>query len=295
MSLVETKIKKLSKKKTPLCETLVALNSDTKELTLAKWSIKKYNHQCLGCNQPLCLSKPKEYRDYFSHYPGSDSCIYKDLDKYSSWEHIPDKIKHDLGVNTLKAILESRKEIQIIRHCATGHCNYLETFKLEQINTDTLFVKEYVIEYLNENKETKNIKADLARVENGAVKEIYEIYNTHRTKEVSRPSHIPWYEFDSEDLKELYSDDFFPKKNIVDLYCIRDIIKCDGCVAQELFELEELNKKRKEYEKHLSKLELKIQYNPTNEFWKSLKTYLIENKRLKPKQLECLYRNYNVL
>lgn len=268
-----------------------AINIETGEYSLADYAIKSYNYKCPCCNQRLKLRKGDHNRHHFAHYPQEIECNYYDVSLSQKYKHIHEGQLHITAKHTLKKILESDKEIVILRRCATGQCDNKTVIKLEEPSRDTLFVIEHQMQFDN-----RTIRPDLVKIENFEVKEIYEIYDTSQTKEINRPN-IDWYEFRAEEIISIYNDNNYKRSQRIILYCKRHIIKCDTCVkTEELLLLDkrkeekESREKKEKYEKNLARIELKLEYNPSNEFLNSLKSQLIKKGVLSDKQLKCLYK-----
>lgn len=281
-----------------------AINMETGEYSLANYAIKSYNYKCPCCNQKVILRKGDHNKHHFAHYPTDKECKYYNVLESKEYEYLHEGLTHLSAKWTLKKILESGKEIEIIRRCATGQCDSQTVFVLKENNMDTVYVAEHVMSF-----ENKKIRPDVVRIENYQVKEIYEIHDTNPTKEINRPNDIDWYEFKAEDILNNYNDNFYEKSKKRILFCKRSIIKCNRCIEAEKIELKRRNiqqeindkiflekeEKDKLYNKYLERLNLKIQYSPDNLFFISLKNQLITKKYLSEKQVYYLYKNNNVL
>jgi hypothetical protein len=82
---------------------------------------------------------------------------------------------------------------------------------------------------------------DVALVENGKIKHIFEIYHTHRTSENSRPPHIPWVEIEAQPFINYINTTSDTELRI---QCMRDFI-C-GCCVLDNERMEAIENERRE-------------------------------------------------
>jgi DNA repair exonuclease SbcCD ATPase subunit len=233
----------------------LAINEQTGRPALAQYckrNIKGVGREvyiCIGCGEILILKKSPEnkIKDHFAHKPSDDrTCIYRDknIAELSRDEKLKyDERKHQLSIVALKSMLEKRYKIQPVRRCsALNGCknNVSEITDLEPDKSDTEYVAGYQYMF-NEKK----IIIDLARIDGGELKYIFEIYDTHRTDEGNRPDKIEWFEFNADEVidkdNELESKNFIVGDNAlaINIRCRREIFKCDDCELAERKEIEE--------------------------------------------------------
>jgi hypothetical protein len=236
-------------------ETRGAFDRETKCYILANDAVKNRSYICINkeCKEDLILCKGDIIRPYFRHKNKNiDTHINDDLntEDRDTTTHINDDLNtedrdttthinddpntkdrdtttHRHAEELLKSILEKKISLTIERKC--NRCNAIVLYGPDTLTFDDSLPKEpivkieYEFEYNNSRK-----KADIAQFDkNEAIHVIYEIYNTHKTDENSRPE--TWFEIDAKVLIETVSS-----LNIdsLTLQCIRKA-DCD-CKEKEL-------------------------------------------------------------
>jgi len=262
-----------------------AINMETGEYSLAQYAIKSFKYRCPCCDQQLKLRKGNHNRHHFAHYSQEVECKFYDVLSAHKYESIHEGYVHKTAKKTLKTMLQSGKKIKVLRRCATGQCSCYVNMELEELTADTVFVEEYTMTHDNHL-----IRPDLVRIEHGIVKEIYELFDTNQTREENRPT-MQWYEFKANEILDTFNFETYSQQNQVILFCQRPIIKCQKCVQAEDAILKRVRDQDEVYNKHLNQLEKKLTYNPSNEFWLSLRNQLVKKRMLSDKQIQCLYRN----
>ena len=187
---------------------LGALQVDNNEYTLPFKAEKNTNYKCIGCQQKVILKKGSIRKCHFAHYSQSN-CVY--------YEHPNESEIHKEAKYKLASWLKEHKPIKFIWMCCKtrydgNSCGTHESAGMEHdikydVN-DTI-----VIEYRDINN--KYI-ADVAIINEGKVKYIFEIKNTHSTTTDVRPE--PWFEINAQEILE----DENNEEGDIYLTCIRN-------------------------------------------------------------------------
>lgn len=172
---------------------------------------KDKSYKCAECDQRVILRKGEIRRPHFAHYSKRE-CSY--------YEHPNESQIHKDAKYRMAEILKKKSDISIGWQCQNAKCigsNYNET---------SIIYKEgdgVIIEY--RNPEGKYI-ADIALINNGKPRYIFEIKNTHAT---TTPRPEPWFEIDAKELFEDYNLDV----NNYSFDCVRrnTMRECLGCQA----------------------------------------------------------------
>jgi len=187
---------------------LGAINKLTKKYVYPVIANKKNKYMCPDCNKTLIFCHGKIIKPYFRHKADTSSCTYYDKPSES-------QIHKDAKM-LLKKLLETQ-DLIFKKKCS--ECNVHKEHKIKKIKKSHIEL-EYRFEY-----DGKKI-ADVARVKDGEIKYIFEIYHTHKTDEKNRPE--PWFEINALKLIEAANSD----TDIEIIKCLRNNI-CKKCKRQK--------------------------------------------------------------
>jgi ankyrin repeat protein len=144
-------------------------------------------YKCTECNESLIPKRGSKRRWHFAHYSGS-SCkatndsieISSDISKTGGESN-----NHKQAKFVLFELLKHKQPITIVgSKCKTSHCNtFLPGATIKHLENDTVHM-EYTIP-------KSEFRADIAVVNNGNIRYIFEILHTSETK-TDRPD--PWFE-----------------------------------------------------------------------------------------------------
>ena len=156
---------------------------------------KKNEFCCPDCSTDVILRQGKIKIWHFAHRAGS-KCGY--------FDNPSEGAIHKEAKYILANLLDIKKDIFIEKRCSSGYCpfnGYCEPIKI----TSNEFYKNAIIyndnKYFNYNG--KKIKPDIGvccKISN-ELKYIFEIVNTHKTKECDRPE--PWCEIFAKKIMEI--------------------------------------------------------------------------------------------
>lgn len=107
-------------------------------------------------------------------------------------------------------------------------CKKNTQYNIPRLNNESKIITEYRFKYNGNN----NI-ADLVYLKNDKIINIYEIYHTHKTKEIRRPE--PWFEFNATNIINM-SD-----KDEIAIDCLRNKY-CDDCIYMRDLKKNDLKK-----------------------------------------------------
>lgn len=237
------KIKIVEEKKQ--CPNLGALIQNTETYVLAEKADKNVIYVCPDCGDKLFLKKGEIRVAHFSHYKKDNPCTY--------YTHPSESQIHKDAKLLLKYLLENKK-VCIKQDCIK--CKVIKNFNIEEKNDNVDIKLEYKF-----NLNDKIKFADVGYAMDGKLKYIFEIYNTHLTKESDRPE--PWFEIEAKGLINNYKDE----NNDVNINCIRKK-KCFDCIEKKRLLKENIEKKviklNKEYINNKPKLFLDAKYKLVN-------------------------------
>lgn len=198
-----------------------AINKTSKEREALLFADKKNSYMCPDCNKDVIFKKGKIKKAHFAHKASEIKCTFYDK---PSETHI-----HKEAKILMKSLLDNKKELHFYRKCSD--CDEHKNIDIHY-NDNMKAVIEYKFNYNDSNR-----SADVALVDDNNIKYIFEICNTHKTKECNRPE--PWVEIDAEELiKNINENDDY------NIECIREYI-CDECNEKRTIEI---NKKLLEAE-----------------------------------------------
>lgn len=188
---------------------LGAINKCTKQYCCAKLADKKEEYMCPECTKDLIIRQGTKRIHHFAHYKEDNPCNY-----YNN----PNETQiHKDAKLALKQILETGIKLKIIRKCCSCECDIYDwdVPKLKHCN----IVIEHRFDFNNVLK-----IADLAALYQNNIYTIFEIYNSHKTINDTRPE--PWFEFDAKDILNNINIEN------IELKCIRKE-KCDDCLQKQ--------------------------------------------------------------
>jgi hypothetical protein len=197
-----------------------AINKHTLQYVLPDKGTKTHKYICPDCNKDLILCKGKIKKAYFRHkVDKKDPCTYY-TNPTETQIHKDAKLR-------LKELIKT-KNLKLNRYCC--NCKNTKQHCIPEICEKSEICIEHKFEYNESNK-----FADVAFLKDGNIIQIYEICQTHKTKEKDRPE--PWFEFNAGDIIEL------SKKEDNDLFinCVRDKY-CDECMYMENLKINDLEK-----------------------------------------------------
>ncbi len=224
-----------------------AINKITDDYEYPRIASKTNKYKCPCCEKDVIFRNGKIKQPHFAHYKSESPCHYYDRPNET-------QIHKDAKL-LMKSLLDDKKNICILRNC--NHCeqrverdggfeeNIFDCISNDDYSENTHAVIEHRFHYNNSNK-----SADVALVENGVVKYIFEICYKNKTSEENRPE--PWFEFNAEDLiSKINSGEIIDEDGNVNIECIRNY-KCDFCIEFE-------EKQRLHYENFIKEQERREQ------------------------------------
>ncbi len=224
MSSDEAVAPKLSKikKKTSRTNNLInlgAINKKTKTYETPLFADKKNKYYCPDCCQDVILKQGEIRRYHFAHKAEISDKQTNPDGGCNYYNHPGESQIHKHAKELLKVALE-RKKCKISRACMA--CGEELVFDLPKPKkTD-----EVRVECAFEWSEGARKVADVAIVDKDEfMMFIFEVCNTHKTKEEDRPEDVPWYELDALSLIEAIEES---GENVFNVKCIRKKV-CDLC------------------------------------------------------------------
>lgn len=184
---------------------LGAIDKKTLKYVSPNIALKINDYMCPDCKCNVILRQGCIRPKHFAHHKSSKSCMY--------YTHPTESQIHKDAKYLMKMIIEMGIPLTFTFNCQK--CKNNETLLHPIHPRDALVYLEYKFEY-NGSK-----IADVAVVNNNKPVCIYEIYNTHKTKETNRPD--PWFEIDANDLLAKVIDN-----QPLQLECIRERY-CSKC------------------------------------------------------------------
>ena len=207
-----------------------AINKATDKYENPKWANKENNYMCPGCKRDVIFRKGQINRVHFAHKVSEHPCEYYDK---------PNEAQiHKDAKNALKAILESGAEITVERKCSENDCFKKDTFEIPKVSEKSNIVMEH--RFIHRG----NKIADVAYLENKEILVIFEILNTHATKEMDRTGE--WFEFNAIDV--INANDklvFNCQRKLLCPKCQKHHNEAKARWEKETFEREQQNEKEK--------------------------------------------------
>ena len=198
-----------------------ALKKNTSDYVFPSQATKKCEYLCPSCGNDIIFRCGTINTPHFAHQKNS-GCTYYDHPTESDIHRAESEI-HKEAKRMLKKLIDDKHNIIVQRKYDC--CG--------KIQTDlTLNTFEYITaqeEYSFTNQDNQIRYADVGLLENGELKYIFEICNTHKTDE-KRQTNYKWCEIDA----FKFIDDTINKRNLNDdgviiITCIRTI-KCRECL-----------------------------------------------------------------
>jgi len=135
---------------------------------------KGLDYICPQCEASVIIRKGDIKQHHFAHKPGKRDCKF--------YDHPGEGAIHKMTKYIIADLLSKGKIKKIVRSCPSG-CNFEE--KLEYEEGD-----EVVVEHRVNDK----CIVDVAVINNGTLKYVFEICDTHKT---TRETPEPWFEIDA--------------------------------------------------------------------------------------------------
>ena len=162
---------------------LGAIETGTNKYVSPTEASKGKHYTCIECNMKVILKKGPIRKAHFAHYSQTNICSY--------YDHPNESQIHKDAKMLMAKLLTDKKRIQFVWYCDYPQCHKTlsNTYELQEM--PSIMHKEgdeIKMEY--RDKDNKWV-ADIAIVNNGDVRYIIEIKNTHATT-TARPE--PWYE-----------------------------------------------------------------------------------------------------
>lgn len=134
---------------------------------------------CPGCGECVIVKKGDIKAHHFSHKPGERECKF--------YEHPGEGEIHKMVKHIVAFLLKQRKIKKVVRSCPSGPSGKCTTFE-ERIEYEE--GDEVMIEYRVSDK----CIVDVAIINKGKLKYVFEICDTHKT---IRETPEPWFEIDA--------------------------------------------------------------------------------------------------
>jgi len=189
--------------------SLGAINKLTGEYVYPKIANKKDEYICPECNKDLILVKGEIRVHHFRHKVDTKTPCNHYNKPTETQIHKDAKI-------LLKTLLERKIPISFIRKCC--ECASDSIWKLPEIKDNSFIKLEHRFEFNGQKI------ADVAWLNDDKLYCIFEICNTHKTRNENRPE--PWFEIDAETLITNANDDSL---TLLEVSCIRRQIICGKC------------------------------------------------------------------
>jgi hypothetical protein len=212
-----------------------AIEADTNKFILPQFGLKGIHYKCFDktCKMPVikvaCYVRQDGTKiyDYFRHINLTDEeCECK---RYSRNTRLTDFEIHKEGVMNLNYLLENNEiDKRLVRYCPCCLSDKLINKEVEILQDNERLETEYSFKHNG-----RNLRADIARLRDGKIFQIYEIKYSHATREEDRPNDIEWYEIDAQDInKQLEQMQNFDDREII-LSCNRQNNLCPNCIKNK--------------------------------------------------------------
>lgn len=189
---------------------------------------------CPVCNHDVGIRKGELKVHHFYHLTKNNECSFYDLNAQNKTSPKTKKKYNDIlsrmSAIFLKDLLSNNSFNKIIVESCDGEkgCNKVLYFDSSYNTTNT----EYILEYDWINKNGERMRFDLARLDDGFLKRVYEIKDSHSTDELKRLN-LPceWFEFSAKELLLLQShiENGLKTDNEIMLKSKRKYWKCSSC------------------------------------------------------------------
>lgn len=186
-----------------------AINGDTGKFTLVKNADRTTRYLCVDCGERVILKRGPVREEHFSHMSATVKCTYYE---HPNESQIHKEIKHRLA-----HYLNERRPLTILSDCPScksGHGECDITYEEDDVAK---------MEYRGQDGD---YVADVALLNNGRVRYIFEIAHTHHA---SRPRPEPWFEITTQDFLEDDEETATEPAAKWYLTCSRKKIMCKNC------------------------------------------------------------------
>lgn len=158
-------------------------------------------YKCPWCDEDVLFKNGSIKMKHFSHFPKSKCKYYNQLNNHHSEN---ESEVHKQGKYLLKSIIDNNITLTVKRNNSSDYT----------IDCKHKCVIEHPFKHNGEQK-----YADVAILDkNDKILYIFEVFNTHKTKECDRPE--PWFEISVKNICKYFSYDY--------LYCDRNPITLDN-------------------------------------------------------------------
>jgi uncharacterized protein YkuJ len=173
---------------------------------------KNDEYICPDCNTGLILCQGKIRVHHFRHKVDTTRpCHYYNSPSES-------QIHKDAKL-VMKSLLEKKVPISFVRKCPC--CPRVEESEIPEVSETSEIIFEHRFEH-------NGLKiADVAYLDKGEILTLFEICNTHKTRNEDRPE--PWFEIDAQMLIQMANNEYVSSLKIP---CIR-IQECDDCLLKK--------------------------------------------------------------
>jgi hypothetical protein len=163
---------------------LGALDSEINKYVTPFTAEKGHSYKCIDCQQKVILRKGAIRVAHFAHYSQTNTCTY--------YEHPNESQLHKDAKLKMAEWLKSKQNIEV-NSCCASCSSWPGSDECDDVNIDYKDGDEAVVEYRDP---LNKYVADVALVNDGKVRYIFEIKHTHATTTTVRPE--PWFEFTTE-------------------------------------------------------------------------------------------------
>jgi Competence protein CoiA-like family len=191
---------------------LGALDEETNKYVTPLTAEKGRSYKCIDCQQKVIFRKGTVNKAHFAHYSPTNTCTY--------YEHPNESQLHKDAKLKMAEYLKSKEKIEF-----SWSCRQCSSWPGGEEDISYQDGDEVVIEYRDP---LGKYIADIALINHGKVRYIFEVKHTHTTTTTVRPE--PWFEFTTEDI--LSPESYF--NNQLSLTCIRQTKNryCDNCMGK---------------------------------------------------------------
>jgi len=202
-----------------------AINTATNKYEYPKMASKANTYSCPDCKKRVRPKQGPIKVHHFAHDKSDNPCRY--------YTHPGESQIHKDAKLALKTILEEGKDLCFVRSC--GSYNHVNKHHIDKINEQSIIQLEHRFTFNDSHK-----TADIAYINAGSIKYIFEICHKHKTREDIRPE--PWFEINAEKLLEDINSERL-QGDTLEINCIRNKL-CSDC---HLKKEEEDEKRRLKY------------------------------------------------
>lgn len=212
-----------------------AINKLTNAYEYPKIANKKHKYECPSCKKCVIFRNGKIRQPHFAHTKSKTPCSY--------YENPNESQIHKDAKLLLKTLLDNKTKIVFYRECLhfmfeqtmcdcnnCTQCTEISSFKHKISKEDYISHNMTVVlehRFIHNNQVRI---ADVALLENGNIKYIFEICHTNKTKEENRPE--PWFEINAEQLINTANLDTSTNTlNELQIECMRSYT-CNWCIKK---------------------------------------------------------------